>query len=79
MPRPLRNWLDRHKSPASFWLHMMGVPACFVAAPAMLVLQEWVLAGVLFVGGYAMQFLGHLAEGNTSGEGQLLRKLMGRR
>ena len=33
MVNPIENWLSRHRNPASFWLHMVGIPACFVAAP----------------------------------------------
>jgi hypothetical protein len=32
----------------------------------------------MFVGGYALQFLGHLIEGNRSGEEMLVRRLAGR-
>lgn len=59
----------------SFWLHMIGIPACFVAAPAMLVGRQWLLAGGFFVGGYALQFIGHVVEGNRSGEEMLLRRI----
>ena len=34
---------------------------------------------VAFVGGYALQLLGHLVEGNRSGEEVLLRRLTGRK
>ncbi|MCE5279060.1 MAG: Mpo1-like protein [Planctomycetaceae bacterium] len=78
MGNPLKNWLDRHKNPTSFWLHMVGIPACFVAAPLLLVWEQWLLAACCFVGGYALQFIGHLVEGNRSGEEMLLRRLMGK-
>jgi uncharacterized membrane protein YGL010W len=74
----LKNWKSRHRNPVSFWLHMLGIPACFVAAPVLLVLEEWILAAAFFVGGYAVQFLGHLIEGNRSGEEMLIRRLLGR-
>jgi len=73
------NWRKRHRNPTSFLLHMIGIPACFVAAPILLVFRLWVLALVMFVGGYALQFLGHLIEGNRSGEEMLLRRLFGRK
>jgi hypothetical protein len=73
------NWMSRHRDPVSFWLHMVGVPACFVAAPIMLGVQQWWLAGALFVGGYALQFIGHAVEGNCSGEEMLVRKLLSRK
>ena len=73
------NWRKRHRNRTSFWLHMLGIPACFVAAPVMLLLRQWWLAVVLFVGGYALQFIGHLVEGNRSGEEMLFRRLLGRK
>ena len=57
---------------------MIGVPACFVAAPLFLVLHEWLVAAALFVGGYALQFIGHLIQGDQSGEEMLIRKLFSR-
>ena len=57
---------------------MIGVPACFVAAPIFLVLHEWLVAAALFVGGYALQFIGHLIQGDQSGEEMLVRKLFSR-
>jgi hypothetical protein len=75
-PGPIGRWLARHRNPVNFWLHMLGVPACFVAAPIVLVFGQAILAGVLFVSGYAVQFIGHLVEGNQSGEEALLRKMM---
>ena len=58
---------------------MMGIPACFVVAPVLLVLMLWLLAAAFFIGGYALQFIGHLVEGNRSGEEMLLRRLIGRK
>ena len=57
---------------------MAGIPACFIAAPILAVLGEWLWAAGLFVGGYLLQFLGHFIEGNCSGEEMLLRRLLGR-
>lgn len=70
------NWIQRHKNPTSFWLHMLGIPACFIAAPILLILQQWWLAAAMFVGGYVVQFIGHLVEGNRSGEEMLLRRIL---
>jgi uncharacterized membrane protein YGL010W len=78
LARRISNWRQRHRNATSFHLHMLGIPACFVAAPAMLLLRQWALAGLLFVAGYALQFLGHLVEGNRSGEEALLRRLLGK-
>jgi hypothetical protein len=74
-----QNWRSRHRHPASFVLHVVGIPACFVAAPILLIARQWVVAAGCFVGGYVLQFLGHFIEGNRSGEGLLLRRLLGRK
>ena len=58
---------------------MIGIPACFLAAPILLILGQWCLAPAIFVSGYALQFIGHLVEGNRSGEELLLRKFLGKR
>ena len=71
----LANWRKRHRNTTSLYLHMLGIPACFLVAPVMALLGRWVLAIVLFVAGYALQFLGHMIEGNRSGEELFLRRL----
>jgi uncharacterized membrane protein YGL010W len=68
-------WLRRHRNPTNLLLHMAGIPATIVAVPAAL-LGPWALAVGLFVGGYALQFLGHAIEGSRSGEEELVRKLL---
>jgi hypothetical protein len=78
MKDPLANWKKRHLDPTSFWLHMVGIPACFLVAPAMAIMGKWWLSLSAFAGGYALQFLGHLVEGNRSGEEELLRRLLRR-
>ena len=76
---PVARWQQRHRRPANFWLHvLLGLPACFVAAPVLLALRQWWPAAGLFVGGYLVQFLGHAIEGNRSGEEMLLRRLLGK-
>ena len=78
-PDAVNNWMSRHRNPTSFWLHMLGIPACFLAMPVMLLMQQWVMAAVMFVGGYALQFAGHVVEGNRSGEEIMIRDLLERR
>jgi uncharacterized membrane protein YGL010W len=73
------HWRKRHRNTTNFYLHALGIPACFVVAPLMLVVREWLLAAILFVAGYLLQFLGHVIEGNRSGEEMLLRRLLGRK
>ena len=74
----LRNWMTRHQHQVSIALHIVGIPACFVAAPILLVMQMWCWAAGAFVGGYALQFIGHAVEGNRSGEEILIRRLLGK-
>ena len=73
---PIKNWQKRHRNPTNFNLHMLGIPACFVAAPVVLAFKQWWMAAALFVAGYALQFIGHMVEGNRSGEGILLRLIL---
>ena len=75
----VQNWRSRHRNRTSFFLHMLGIPACFLAAPILLILGYWLAAPVAFCAGYAVQFLGHLIEGNRSGEEIFLRRLFGRK
>jgi uncharacterized membrane protein YGL010W len=74
-PDPLvRQWLDRHRGRASFVLHMIGIPptilgVLFVAIYIILLsLPVFLFALALFIGGYMLQFLGHLLEGTDPGE-----------
>ena len=66
-PRLVRGWLERHQHPFSFYLHLVGIPLTLVALP-LLARHRWRRAAGLFGGGYALQFLGHLVEGNPPGE-----------
>lgn len=84
MPRWLRHWLDRHQHPASLVLHLIGIPMTIACIPLALVqLSEsrwdlwWRPAGLL-VGGYVLQWLGHVLEGNDMGEVILVKKWLGR-
>ena len=72
------NWLRRHRNRASLCLHAVGIPACFAAAPILLCFRQWWAAGICFVGGYVLQIVGHVIEGNRSGEEMFLRRLLGR-
>ena len=77
--KALDKWVDRHRNPVSFWLHALGIPACLVAAPVLLVIQHWASAAACFATGYALQFLGHMVQGNRSEEELLVRRLLRRR
>lgn len=83
-PAWLENWLARHQNPVSFWLHMVGIPLTIAAIPlavVQLARDEWSLwwrPAALFVGGYFLQWVGHLIEGNDMGELILIKKKLGK-
>jgi uncharacterized membrane protein YGL010W len=77
-PPLLQGWLARHQHPFSFYLHLVGIPMTLVAVP-LLYRRRWGAAARLFGGGYALQFLGHLVEGNPPGEVLALRRRLSRR
>lgn len=80
-PAWLARWLERHRHPASFRLHLIGIPltlAAVVIALVQLKLGRWDLwwrPVVLLALGYALQWLGHRLEGNDMGEMILLKRL----
>jgi len=71
-----RNWLERHRSPFSFWIHMVGIPVAlggllaFAFAP-----WQWALTALAF--GYLLQYVGHRVEGNDMGEWVAVKRLLG--
>jgi hypothetical protein len=79
----VQRWLQRHPHPTSFILHMIGIPLTFLGAlfvPIYLCLFSWtlfLLALGLFVGGYALQFAGHLLEGTDPGEVIYFKRKLG--
>ncbi len=90
MARPawLRNWLERHQHPLSFWLHMLGIP--LAVAGAILGLVQllrapaepaywglWWRPVLLIVAGYVLQWIGHRIEGNDVGELIPIKKALG--
>lgn len=83
-PAWLQNWLQRHQHPVSFWLHMVGIPLTIAAIPLaiwQLVEGRWDLwwrPVALIVGGYLLQWVGHLIEGNDMGELILIKKWRGK-
>jgi hypothetical protein len=62
----------------SFYLHVVGIPMTLFAVPR-LFRHQWWTAARLFGGGYTLQFLGHLVEGNPPGEVLALQRLAFRR
>lgn len=79
MRNPIADWRKRHRNSTNLWLHVVGIPACFIAAPLLLGVWEWCLALAFFAAGYALQFIGHLVEGNRSGEELFVRRILGRK
>ena len=79
MRNPIANWFKRHRNPTNFWLHVVGIPACFIVAPVLAVFHKWWLALAIFVAGYALQFIGHLVTGSRSGEEMFIRRLFGKK
>ena len=77
------SWKLRHQHPVSLALHAVGIPATAAAAwvaIAQLLDGRWDLwwrPALLFVIGYALQWVGHRIEGNTMGELILFNKLFG--
>src|SRR5262249_23689646 len=74
-PHPLvAHWLLRHPNPTSYILHIIGIPPTilrFLFIPIYLSLLSFpifLLALALFLGGYVLQFAGHLLEGTDPGE-----------
>jgi len=74
--RILANWRERHQHPFSFAIHLIGIPMTVAAFPFLLFGEWWWFAG-LFVGGYALQFVGHAVEGNDAGEWVLVKRCLG--
>ena len=81
--RLVQNWLDRHRSPVSFVLHMIGIPPTIVGVLLIpvyvycLSVPIFLFAFALFVGGYLVQFLGHAVEGTDPGEVIYFKRKLG--
>jgi hypothetical protein len=77
------NWIERHRNPVSFVLHMIGIPPTILGVLLIpvytycLSLPIFLLALGLFVGGYAIQFLGHALEGTDPGEIIFFKRKLG--
>ncbi|MCH8135155.1 MAG: DUF962 domain-containing protein [Proteobacteria bacterium] len=77
------SWKLRHQHPVSLALHVLGIPLTLAAAGVAIVqLRDgrwdlWWRPVLLFVIGYALQWVGHRIEGNTMGELILFNKLVG--
>jgi hypothetical protein len=74
--RILRNWLQRHRHPFNFWIHLIGIPLA-VAGVVLLFFVPWYWGVAAFVLGYLLQYVGHLVEGNDVGEWAAIKRLIG--
>lgn len=75
----VNNWIERHRDPRSFMLHLLGIP-CTILGVLLLPIYVMQMSGPiflfalgLFLGGFALQFLGHGLEGTEPGEIKALR------
>ncbi len=77
--RALSNWLERHQHPVNRGIHVLGIPLA-LAGVVMLFLfpwDEWYWGVFALIGGYVLQWLGHLVEGNDMGEWAGIKRLLG--
>lgn len=72
----LRNWRERHRHPFNFWIHLIGIPLA-VTGVVLFFLTDWYWGLAAFVGGYFLQAVGHLVEGNDVGEWAGIKRLFG--
>ena len=74
----LNNWLERHRHPANFWLHMLGIPLAVAGLVLLIVWWEqwwWGVGGLVL--GYFFQWVGHAIEGNDVGEWAGIKRMLG--
>ena len=81
MRRFWKNYCERHLHPGNQLFHLIGLPVTFILPIHFLVWHKyypawWAL--LAFVIGYALQFIGHVIEGNDAGETILVKRWLGR-
>jgi uncharacterized membrane protein YGL010W len=74
--RRLQGWMLRHQLPFNFWIHMAGIPLAY-GGLVMLFFLPWYWGVGMFVGGFLLQLIGHLVEGNDVGEWAAIKRLLG--
>jgi len=74
--RMLRNWLQRHRNPFNFWIHLIGIPLA-VTGVVLLFFLDWYWGVGAIVLGYLFQYVGHLVEGNDLGEWAAIKRMLG--
>jgi len=77
MRRALGNWLERHRHPFNFWIHVIGIPLAVAGVVLVLSLpwSQWYWGVAAFVVGYVLQYAGHHVEGNDLGEWAAIKRL----
>jgi len=75
----LRNWLERHRDPFNFWIHLIGIPMTLVGVVLIFALgwDQWYWGVGAFILGYVLQYIGHYVEGNDLGEWAGIKRLCG--
>ena len=72
--RLVGHWIERHPNPASFILHMIGIPPTILGVLlcsiylTLLSFSLFLIALALCLSGFALQFAGHVLEGTDPGE-----------
>jgi len=74
--KALGNWLERHRLPFNFWIHMLGIPLA-LSSLLLFFLVPWYWGVGALVVGYLLQYIGHRAEGNDLGEWAGIKRLLG--
>lgn len=58
----VENYKEKHQHPLNKLTHSIGIPMIVISLPLFFFNWRWAL--VLFIVGWALQFLGHAIEGN---------------
>jgi hypothetical protein len=69
------DYIQRHAHPVNAILHIVGVPAAFAGFYCFFINRP-MLAMVLVVIGYSLQYFGHRAQGNEVGEVTLIKHIV---
>ncbi len=77
----LDNWLQRHRHPFNYWIHLVGIPMALAGFVMLcfgwLVDIDWYWGAGALALGYLLQYMGHAVEGNDVGEWAAVKCLLG--
>ena len=73
--KALRNWLERHRHPFNFAIHLIGIPMAVTGVPLLFFYPWWGLGAIAV--GYLLQYIGHAVEGNDVGEWAAIKRMLG--